>query len=108
MSDPISEVGKAAGTFMDALKSQPLSLALVAMNLALLTYMFYWATAVQSARQESIKLILDVQKQVNELLSRCVVPPDNRRSDLKIENVPLYPLPPDVPLPIPFPGVKEP
>lgn len=90
---PVEEAGKAASTFMDALKAQPLSLALVVMNMTLLAYMFYWSQSINTARQESIKMILDVEKQVHELLSKCVVPPDGRRSDLAKPLDDVIPLP---------------
>jgi hypothetical protein len=35
------EVGKTTRSFMDVLREQPLSLALVVMNLSLVIYMFY-------------------------------------------------------------------
>lgn len=110
MSGPVEEAGKAASSFIDALKAQPLSLALVVMNMSLLAYMFYWASAVTTARQESVRLILEVEKQVHELLSRCVVPPSPQQrseggsqfsGDRSGERVPLpmpkpmYPVPGD-------------
>lgn len=99
---PVEEAGKAANTFMDALKAQPLSLALVVMNLTLLTFIFYWANAINTQRQESVKMILDVEKQVHELLSRCIVPSDRRSEMGRIES---RPLPPLYPLPRPGPEV---
>jgi hypothetical protein len=68
------EAGKAIGGIVDALKSQPLSLALVMMNLALLAYVFYRENHVATSRQETTRMILDYQKEVGQLLSRCVVP----------------------------------
>lgn len=75
----VEEAGKAASGFIDALKGQPLSLALVVMNVAMLAMLFYWASSVQAARLEAIRMVLDVEKQVHEILSKCVVP--SQRSD---------------------------
>lgn len=71
---PTEEVGKAVGGFMTVMQREPLSLALVLMNLALLGYLFYETNAVHKSRHESVKMILDVQKEVQQLLARCVVP----------------------------------
>ncbi len=43
MAGPAEEVGKAASTFMESIKSQPLALALVVMNLGLLGLIYYVA-----------------------------------------------------------------
>ena len=69
------EAAKAANTFMSSLKEQPLSLALVVMNFALIGFVWMQGTAFNTQRQENVKLFLDVQKEVQKLLSQCIVPP---------------------------------
>jgi hypothetical protein len=71
---PVEEVGKVAGGFMDAMKGQPLSLALVIMNLALLGLFFWIGKTVAATREREIGLLYADQKEIRELLSRCVVP----------------------------------
>lgn len=71
---PSEEVGKAVGGFMGIMGREPLSLALVVMNLALLGYMFYETRTVHSGRLETVKIMLEMQKEVQQLLAKCVVP----------------------------------
>jgi hypothetical protein len=68
------EAGKVAGGFVDALKREPLSLALVLMNLALLAFFYVLLTAVASQREREIGLLYADKKEVREMLARCVVP----------------------------------
>jgi hypothetical protein len=68
------EVGKAANTFMDVMRQQPLSLALVVMNAALIG-LVWWITSRQTElRQHDLELYFNQQKEVAALLGRCVVP----------------------------------
>ena len=71
------ELGKATGSFFDALKSQPLSLALVVMNLALLAFFYFILTTVATHRQQELTRIYDEQKEVRALLAKCIVPTIN-------------------------------
>ena len=59
--------GKAAAGIVDSLKSQPLSLALVIMNVALLA-LFYVIVKSAEARQN---VLADQQTKFVELLSKC-------------------------------------
>lgn len=68
------EGGKAVGSFMDAMKREPLSLALVAMNLALLGFFYVLLTSVAAQREREIGLLYADKKEVRELLAKCVVP----------------------------------
>ena len=72
---PAEEVGKAAGSFMDIMRQQPLSLALVVMNLALLGIFYVILVRVSDTRTREFQLLQTEQKEVRELLARCVVPP---------------------------------
>ena len=62
---PIQETGKAVGGFFEVMRAQPLSLALVVMNFALLGYIFY-------SGREMITLAYQSQKETSLLLSKCV------------------------------------
>lgn len=68
------EAGKVAGTFMDIMKSQPLSLALVIMNICLLLFFYFILTAVAAQREREIGLLYGDNKEVRALLAKCVVP----------------------------------
>jgi hypothetical protein len=78
---PVDEAGKVAGGIVDSLKNQPLSLALVLMNCVLLLYLFYEAHNTTAARLDAVKSVLEMQREVQQLLARCVVP-DQRRLEL--------------------------
>jgi hypothetical protein len=66
------EVGKATHTFMDILRGQPLSLALVVMNFLLVAYMFYSGAQILEQRQDMAKAILDWTQKTDTLLASCV------------------------------------
>jgi len=69
---PVEEVGKAAGSFMDIMKSQPLSLALVIMNFALLGYMFYEGHENVKQREHLGDALVKQQTETSKLLSDCI------------------------------------
>ena len=75
MAGPIEEGAKAAGSFIDALKTQPLSLALVVMNLGLLGYLYYEGVQAHHERQVERQLLYENRKYVADLLASCVIPP---------------------------------
>jgi hypothetical protein len=64
-----------AGGLIDALKGQPLSLALVVMNLCLLGYLYYEGVQAHTERQREMELLYENRKSMADLLFRCV-PPD--------------------------------
>ncbi len=68
------EASKAVGSFFDSLKTQPLSLALVVLNLALMGLLYLVFTKVDEARQAQMEMIFGAQKDMQVLLSKCVVP----------------------------------
>ena len=74
------EAAKAANTFVQSLKEQPLSLALVVMNFALLGFVYMQSNQFNSQRADNVKLFTDVQREVQKLLSECIVPPRQQRS----------------------------
>lgn len=72
---PIEEVGKATNTFMDIMRQQPLSLALVVMNLALLALFWYIGDVVAKTREREVNQLHQEQREVRDLLAKCVIPP---------------------------------
>lgn len=100
MGGAVEEGAKLAGGFLDALKREPLSLALVVMNLCLLVFFYVILTRVADQRKDEIGLLYADKKEVRELLAKCVVPERRSENDNRAEA-------PLVPLPLPFPGVKE-
>jgi hypothetical protein len=72
------EAGEAARSFIDALKDQPLSLALVAMNLLLLGFLYYTGVAAHNERKEEMKLLYENRQFVGQLLANCYPSPKDR------------------------------
>src|SRR5262245_30261933 len=68
----VVEGGKAVSGIVDSLKTQPLSLALVIMNLALLGMLYYIAEKSSTSRQHSLDLIYHQQEKVQEMfIAHC-------------------------------------
>lgn len=98
MGGAVEESAKLAGGFMDALKREPLSLALVVMNLSLLGFFWLILNAVAAQREREINLLYEDKKEVRELIAKCVVPPRDQRTGLQSEPR-VVNLPPIRPLP---------
>lgn len=80
MSGPVEEAGRAANTFMEVMKSQPLSLALVVMNLCLLGFLYYQGAIAASERHHELELLYENRKYVGDLLHNCYpAPPAERK-----------------------------
>jgi hypothetical protein len=60
-----------AGGLIDALKGQPLSLALVVMNLGLLGFLYYEGVQAHAERQRETELLYENRTQMANLLFRC-------------------------------------
>lgn len=71
---PLNEAGKAASGFMDAMKSQPVMLGLVVMNLAMVIMLYVVIRYAQDQRRTEFEMIYRSQSEVAQLLARCVVP----------------------------------
>jgi hypothetical protein len=71
----VGEVGKAASGFMAVMQGQPLALSLVVMNFALIGFVYFQSSQFNSQRKDNIALFIQVQKEVQALLSQCVIPP---------------------------------
>jgi len=56
---------------VDSLKSQPLALAMVLMNLGLLGFLYYSGVVAHSERQEETKLMYEQRANVAKLLAEC-------------------------------------
>ena len=73
------EVGRAASGFVEALKGQPLSLALVAMNLLLIGFLYYSGIVAANERHKEMELLYENRRQVADYLFRCYPsPPESR------------------------------
>ena len=70
-------VSKAASSFFDAMKGQPLALALALINIGLLGFLYYDGVQHNSERQEEMKLLYENRREVAQLLYKCS-PADHR------------------------------
>ncbi|HEX8815801.1 MAG TPA: hypothetical protein VF753_09890 [Terriglobales bacterium] len=76
MNNPgaIEETGKVAVGIVDALKSTPMTIAMIITNFMLLIFMFYSQNQFYNQRQEIAKMMLTEEAEVRRLISKCVVP----------------------------------
>ena len=75
--------GRAAAGFVEALKGQPLSLALVVMNLGLLGYLYYDGLQAHNERRTEMQLLYENRSETAKLLSQCVVIPPGTLNPLQ-------------------------
>lgn len=66
------EVGRQVGGFMDIMRSQPLSLALVLMNVLLVAFLFYSGAQTLAQRADMTNLIVAWQRDTDKLMASCV------------------------------------
>jgi len=70
---PITEGGKIAGGFIEALKNQPLLLVLAITNFATLGFVYVQSQQFTNQRQDNVKLFIEQQVEFNKLLAKCIV-----------------------------------
>ena len=71
MSGPINNGARAVSTFIDALKAQPLSLALVVMNIGLLGFLYYSGVVAHSERSREMEMLYENRREMAKLLYQC-------------------------------------
>jgi hypothetical protein len=69
---------------IDALKKQPALLALTAVDLAMILFIFYALHGAALFRDKMLAQNFEMQRQFNELLSKCVIP----KGSVRIETLP--------------------
>ena len=68
--------------FFEAMKGQPMVLALIIICFMLSGLLYYQSHLFNTQRQENVKLFVAMQGEVQKLLSQCIVPAPNRSSTL--------------------------
>jgi hypothetical protein len=68
---PSEEAGKAVVSFFSIMAGQPLSLALVIMNFALIGYLYYEGANAAQARKDETALLYQNRREVALLLTGC-------------------------------------
>jgi len=86
------EVGKVASGLVTAMGSNPVLLGMVVVVLALIGMLFMTLRTASDVRKDEVRLIFEQQKQVQDILSRCVVP--QQRGELELIPFPI-PRPPE-------------
>lgn len=82
----VEETSKVAVSFMDAMKQQPVMLGMVAVMLAMVGLLFFVAHGSREIREKEFEMVFRAQKEVQDLLSRCIVAPPPQRSDFKLQS----------------------
>lgn len=67
----LEEGGKAINSVIDAMKSQPLSLALVIMNVGLLGFLYYNGIVQAKERHHEMDLLYQNRSEMAKLLAAC-------------------------------------
>ena len=103
----VEEAGQTARTVITTIGSQPLVLALVLMNMALLVFTFYQNHEMTQTRERTGQLIVTWQTEVSKLLANCVPMRDMQDMLKQIQPQPQPPSPPvqrqSLPEPVPLP-----
>ena len=68
------EAGKVASGIVEALKAQPAVLALTVANIGMMLFIFYALHSAATFRDTMLKANNEYQREVAQLLSKCVVP----------------------------------
>lgn len=92
MVGPVEEIGKVAGTALDIVRGQPMILALILFNLLFAILVYLGSKDFRSNQLELMKMMIEVSKESQQLLSQCITPPSDRRGELE-----LWMLPPQIP-----------
>jgi hypothetical protein len=69
---PVEEAGKAVTSFMDIMKEQPATLALIVISFGLLIFVFWSSHELQASRDKTAQLMVQMQTDSNKLLASCV------------------------------------
>jgi hypothetical protein len=68
------EVGNTARSVVEAMRAQPLMLAVIVLNAVIITLVYLAITSNRQAQHEIMKALVEQSTKAQELLSRCVVP----------------------------------
>jgi hypothetical protein len=85
MAGPVEESAKVASGFITALGSQPVLLVQSAIIAGVVFILYAQGTRSFTEREALLKSVFEAQAHVREILSQCIVPPDerNKRTNLK-------------------------
>lgn len=79
---PVEEGGKIATALVESLKAQPAILAILVFNLILMGLVYFSTKEFRALNERVISTLLTQQKDMVDMISRCVVPtPTSASSD---------------------------
>lgn len=84
------EGAKVATSIVDAMRAQPLMLAVIVLNAIIITLVYFAITSNRDHQHEIMKALVEQSTKSQELLSRCIVPraelSDKALTNLQIEH----------------------
>src|SRR4249919_3167607 len=75
----VEEGGKAVGSYINALGSQPVLLVQSLIIAGVVFILYAQGSKSFDERKELLNSVFESQKNVREILSQCIVPPDDRK-----------------------------
>lgn len=71
---PIEETGKVATAVIESLKTQPLTLAVLVFNLAVITMVYFTGREFRANSDKISNALLTQNREMVDMISRCIVP----------------------------------
>lgn len=71
---PSEEVGKVATSFIEAMKAQPITLAVLVFNLVVIVMIYFTGKEFRANSDRVVNTLLTQQREMVDMLSRCIVP----------------------------------
>lgn len=78
--------GKVVSESIGVFKDRPIVFALIIVSFALIGLLYFQSYLFTAQRRENVALFIEVQREVQTLLSKCIIPPPpaaQQRSELK-------------------------
>jgi hypothetical protein len=70
----VEETGKVATGIVDAMKNQPMVLALIVLNAIIIAGIYFAVTDQRKHQQEIVKMLINTTDKAQDLLAKCIVP----------------------------------
>jgi hypothetical protein len=71
MDGPSEEAGRAARSFIEVMKGEPIALSLVVMNVLLLGFLYYTGIVAHEERKTEMQLLYENRSEMAKLLYEC-------------------------------------
>jgi hypothetical protein len=84
----VEETGKVATGIVDAMKNQPMVLALIVLNAIIIAGIYFAVVDGRRNQQEIFKMLISNAEKAQDLLAKCVIP-GGRASNEDDDEIPL-------------------